>query len=66
MRSSKECKHPDRYSRYVALMSNISDSEPSSYEEVAEKQAWKDAITKEYHSIMNNDVWDIVPRPKRN
>ena len=66
MRSSRECKHLDRYSGYVALMSNISDSEPSSYEEVAEKQAWKDVITKEYHSIMNNDVWDIVPRTERN
>ena len=22
-------------------------------------------MTEEYHSIMNNDVWDIVPRPKR-
>lgn len=21
-------------------------------------------MTKEYHSILKNDVWDIVPRPK--
>ena len=46
-------------------MSNISDLEPSSYEEDAEKQVWKYAMTKEYHSIMKNYVWDIVPRIER-
>ena len=35
MGSSRECKQPNRYSRYVALMSSISDSKPSSYEEAA-------------------------------
>ena len=65
MGSSRECKKPNRYSRYVALMSSISDSEPSSYEEAAEKQVWKDVMTEEYHSIMKNDVWDIVPRPEK-
>ena len=24
--------------------------------------SWQDAMTKEYQSIMKNDVWDIVPR----
>ena len=46
-------------------MSNISDSEPSSYEEAVEKQVWKYAMREEYHSIMKNDVWYIVPRPER-
>ena len=46
-------------------MSNISDSESSSYEEAAEKQVWKYSMIEEYHSILKNDVWDIVPRPKR-
>ena len=46
-------------------MSSISDSEPSSYEDDVEYQVCKYAMTKEYHSIMKNDVWDIVPRPKR-
>ena len=27
-------------------------------------QAWKDAMNEEYESIMKNDVWDVVPRPK--
>ena len=45
-------------------MSHIIDSEPSSYEEATDQQVWKDAMMEEYQSIMKNDVWDIVPRPK--
>ena len=40
------------------------DAKPSSYEEVAEKRVWKDAMGEEYQSIVKNDVWDVVPRPK--
>ena len=28
------------------------------------QQVWKDAMNEEYESIMKNDVWDVVPRPK--
>jgi hypothetical protein len=42
-------------------MSKIIDSEPSTYEEVAKKQVWKDAMME---SIMKNDVWEMVPRPE--
>ena len=34
------------------------------YEEVVEKKVWQDGMIEEYQSIMKNDVWDIVPRPK--
>ena len=34
--TSRECKKPNRYLGYVALMRSISDSEPSSYEEATE------------------------------
>ena len=27
-------------------------------------EEWKDAMIKEYQSIMKNDVWDVVPRPE--
>ena len=40
------------------------NKEPSSNEEAAEKKEWKDAMVEEYQSIMKNDVWDVVPRPK--
>jgi hypothetical protein len=48
----------------MALMSNILDSEPSSFQEAADQQVWWDAMVEEYTSIMKNDVWDIVPRPE--
>ena len=51
------------YSSYVALMFGIVDQEPTSYEEVAQKKEWVEAMTEEYQSIMMNDVWDIVPKP---
>jgi hypothetical protein len=37
-------------------MISIIDSEPSTIEEVVEKQEWKDVVMKEYQSIMKNDV----------
>jgi hypothetical protein len=45
-------------------MSNISDVEPSSFEEVDKLQVWKDAMLEEYRSIIKNNVWDSMPRPK--
>jgi len=53
----RESKRPQRYSGYTALMSQISDSEPSSFEEAV----WKDTMMEEYQSIIKNDVGDIVP-----
>ena len=45
-------------------MSHIIDTEPSSYEEAAGQSIWRNAMMEEYQSIMKNDVWDVVPRPK--
>jgi hypothetical protein len=59
-----ESKRSQRFSSYMALMSHIIDSKPSSYEEAAGQHVWKDAMMEEYQSIMKNDVWEIVPRPK--
>ena len=52
------------YSGYVALLCDIIDKEPSNYEEVTEKKEWKDVMIEEYQSIMKNDVWDVVLRPR--
>ena len=51
-------------SGYVALLCDFIDKEPSSYEEAKDQKEWKDAMIEEYQSIMKNDVWDVVPRPK--
>ena len=61
----RERKRTRSCSDYAAPLCDIIDKEPSNYEEAAEKKEWKDAMIKEYHSIMKNDVWDVVPRPKR-
>jgi hypothetical protein len=33
-------------------------------EEAIQRKEWADAMTEEYQSIMKNEVWEIVPRPK--
>jgi hypothetical protein len=60
----RESNRPHRFGGYVALMSNISDAEPSSFEEADKLQVWKDAMLEEYMAILKNNVWDIVWRPK--
>ena len=45
-------------------MSTIIQNEPSSFSDVVKHQVWKDVMTIEYESIMENDVWEVVPRPQ--
>ena len=47
----------------MAMVTSIIESEPSSYEESASQQVWREAMV-EYASIMENDVWEVVPRPE--
>ena len=44
-------------------MCELVDQEPTSYEEAVQKKEWVEEMTKEYESIMNNDVQDLVPKP---
>jgi hypothetical protein len=60
----KESKKRRPYSSYMALLSDIIDAKPTCYKEATKKKVWKDAMIEEYHSIMKNDVWDVVPRPQ--
>jgi hypothetical protein len=60
----RERKIPHIFLRYVSAMSHIIDTEPSCHGEAAGQQVWQDVMTEEYQSIMKNDVWDIVLRPK--
>ena len=43
-------------------MSRIIQNEPSLFAEAVKNQVWKDAMTKEYESIMKNNVWDVINR----
>ena len=57
---AKTSKRSKPYSRYVALMCDLVDQEPTNYDEYFYRKDWVEEMTKEYHSIMKNDVWDIV------
>jgi hypothetical protein len=48
----------------MALMTELIDVEPSTYEQVAQHGVWQEAMMEEYASIMKNDVWEVVPRPE--
>jgi hypothetical protein len=45
-------------------MSHIIDTNPSCHGEAVGQHVWQDTMTEEYHSIMKNDVWDTIMRPK--
>lgn len=59
----RESRQPERFSSYIALVTDIIETEPSIYEEAASQQVWREAMV-EYSSIIKNDVWEIVPRPE--
>ena len=56
-------RQPNKFNDYVALVSQLVDSEPSIYQEATKHQVWQDAMVEEYSSIMQNDVWEVVPGP---
>ena len=39
---------------YMALMTELIKSEPSSFEEATQHDVWKEAMVEEYDSIMKN------------
>ena len=48
----------------MLLVASTRDLEPSTFEEASQHSVWRDAMMDEYHSIMKNDVWEIVLRPE--
>ena len=62
--TTRQVKRPKPFSSYTALMCNLLDEEPTCFEEVIQKKEWADSMTEEYQSIIKNDVWEVVPRPK--
>ena len=60
----KGIKRQRIHSNYVALMRNRIDEKPTYFEEALKKKEWMQGMIKEYQLIINNDVWDVVPRPK--
>jgi hypothetical protein len=62
--TSRKSKKPKKFSSYASYMMKILDEEPTTFEEAVQKGQWKQSMTKEHQSIMTNEVWEIVPRPK--
>jgi hypothetical protein len=61
----RQLKKPKSFSSYMDLMCDLLEKEePTCVEEAIHKKEWTDAMTEEYQSIIKNDVWEIVPRPK--
>ena len=48
----------------MALMTELINSEPSSFEGAAQHDMWQEAMVEEYDSIMKNQAWEVVPRPE--
>ena len=72
LKEAKEFRTPKEPMRAVvmpdilcmALVASLRDSDPSTFEEASQHHVWRDAMMKEYNSIMKNDVWEIVLRPE--
>ena len=63
-RSSRQIHLPERYKDY-ALMSSISNViEPMSFDEANEHDEWRNAMEKEYDSIMKDNTWELTKLPK--
>jgi hypothetical protein len=60
----RQVKTPKPFSIYTALMCDLLEEEPTYFEESIQRKEWVDVMTEEYLSIMKNEVWEIVPRPK--
>ena len=46
-------------------MCNLIDKEPTCFKEEKNQKEWVDAMVEEYQSMIKNDVWEVVPRPKK-
>eukprot|EP00253_Pinus_taeda_P001561 PITA_01561 len=59
----RQRRSPEQYTSYMALVGECVEIEPSSFEEAVQRPVRVDAMV-EYDSIVQNYVWDVVPRPE--
>jgi hypothetical protein len=55
--TSRQVKRPKPFSSYTDLICDLPEEEPTCSEEAIQRKEWVDAMTKEYQSIMKNEVW---------
>ena len=63
-REFRESRALERFSSYMAMVTNLRESEPTTYEEASTHQVWRDAMMEEYNFIMKNGAWEVVSRPE--
>ena len=61
--SRRQSRKPNPFPSYVALMCDLVGKEPTCFEAAVQNEEWVEDMTEEYQTTMNNDVWDIVPKP---
>ena len=64
-RSTRNRRSPDRFGAWIHFADQT--DQPSSVEEALSgpnKGKWKKAMEAEYHSLISNNVWDLVELPK--
>jgi hypothetical protein len=64
-RSFRESRPPQRFG-YMALMTELIDVEPSTYEQAAQHGVWQEAMMEEYASIMKNMYGRWCPGQREN
>ena len=62
--STRQSKKTNPFPSYLDFMCDILDTEPTCFEAVVQNKEWVEVMTEEYQSIMKNNVWEIVPKPK--
>jgi hypothetical protein len=62
-RLMRESIEPKRLGSYLAMVTSITDAEPTTFVQAVDQHVWREAMQEEYDSIMHNDVWELVPRP---
>ena len=58
----RESRPSEIFGSYIAMVTDIIETEPSSYEEASTLSVWRESMMEEYASIMKNNVWEVVPR----
>ena len=47
-------------------MAQVSEThDPETFVEASSHPDWDTSMNEEYHSLMENDTWDLLPLPKR-
>ena len=62
-RGVRESRALERFSSYMAQVTSLRESKPTTYEDASTHQVWRNAMVEEYNFIMKNGVWEVVSRP---